>query len=269
MAKRWEQFEQDVARIAESLGKTQGAELICFGRDCKVLGKSGLKRQVDVLLRIPTAYLDLQMVVSCKDWKKPVPPEDIDTLWAVMEDAGIQIGAVASRKGFTSGAKTVAENRGILLWRLDDPDWEDKIKIIEVQIHLLWPEIHDFEFLYEDSEPSNSDSKQQSHAKAGNLIVKTPGQPDRVLDDIIQARIANAVDGTIELDFPVGTEVFSKTHGKGRRIKGAVFELRTTEHVRDVVVDGGQVIAKEFENVTTGQRFAIDHNWNMTERSQD
>ena len=266
MAKRWEQFEKDVARVAESLGKTQGAELICYGRDCKVLGKSGLKRQVDVLLRLPTRYLDLKMAVSCKDWKKPVPPADIDAHWAVMEDTGIQIGAVASRNGFTSGAKTAAENRGILLWRLDDPDWEDKIKIIHVQIHLLWPEIHDFKFLYEDSKQSDGASTQQSRDQAGNLIVKTPGQPDRVLADVIQERTASVANGTIELDFPVGTEIFSKTHRKSRRIKGAVFDLRTSEHVMDVVIDGGRLIAKEFENVTTGQRFTIDLDWNVTER---
>lgn len=45
----WATYEETVKNIYESLGKSAGVKIECYGNSCKFTGKSGVPHQVDVM----------------------------------------------------------------------------------------------------------------------------------------------------------------------------------------------------------------------------
>ena len=94
-----------------------------------IVGKSGVRRQIDVSIRARVAGQELLTIVSAKDWATRVDIGDLDGFAGMVEDVGANGGVMICRKGFTRGAKLAAKRRGFDLcqahdamsrrWRLD------------------------------------------------------------------------------------------------------------------------------------------------------
>lgn len=124
---KWKKFEEFVSNIQTYLtphAKVTQNELI--------LGKSGVKRQVDVVVRYNLGQFDLLIVIDCKDWKNPVDIGDVGSFTDMVEDIGANKGALVCNAGFTSGALKRAQEKGIDLLRAADAeskDWPVKLAI--------------------------------------------------------------------------------------------------------------------------------------------
>jgi hypothetical protein len=45
----WETYEQVTRAIYQALGEENGVQILGYGKDCKILGKSRVQHQIDVL----------------------------------------------------------------------------------------------------------------------------------------------------------------------------------------------------------------------------
>jgi hypothetical protein len=118
---KWKKFEEFVASIQKDL--SPDAKVV---HDEKILGKSGIMRQIDIAIRQSVGQFSLLMIIDCKDWKKPVDINDVAAFIDMVEDVEANKGAIVCNAEFTAGAKGRAKEKGIdLLLAIDTEsiDW--------------------------------------------------------------------------------------------------------------------------------------------------
>ncbi|OAI48297.1 hypothetical protein AYO43_03805 [Nitrospira sp. SCGC AG-212-E16] len=109
-----EEYEQLTSQIAGSIyTAVEGItpEQVLFGRCSKWVGQSGYEHQIDVTVRGPNDAI----LVECKYWQDPVPPEGVLTFIARLLDirptfAGVIHGVIVTKSGLTSGAGLLARH---------------------------------------------------------------------------------------------------------------------------------------------------------------
>lgn len=124
---KWKKFEAFVANIQEYL--TPHAKVT---QNEFIPGKSGVKRQIDIVVRYNLGQFDMLIVIDCKDWKNPVDIGDVGSFADLAEDVGANKGAIVCNAGFTSGALKRAQQKGIELLKVADvenKDWPVKLSI--------------------------------------------------------------------------------------------------------------------------------------------
>ena len=112
-----EDYEQLTSQIADSIyTAVEGIspEQVLYGRRSRWIGQSGYEHQIDVIVRGPNDAI----LVECKYWEGPVPPEGVLTFIARLLDirptfAGTIHGVVVTRSGLTGGAKLLAGHYNI------------------------------------------------------------------------------------------------------------------------------------------------------------
>jgi len=133
---KWKKFEEFVASIQKQL--TPNAVVT---HNEKIIGKSGVERQLDIVVRYSLAQFNILVVMDCKNWKKPVDINDVGAFCDQVEDVGANKGAIVCNAGFTEGAIKRAQEKGIDLLRAVDTesmDWPGYLAI---------PALCDFRYL--------------------------------------------------------------------------------------------------------------------------
>jgi hypothetical protein len=101
--------------------------------DVKLLGrKSGIMRQIDVLVRDKVGQYDIQIIIDCKDHKDPVDIKGVEEFNGLYEDVGAQKAVLVAPRGFTAAAKTLAKVLQIDLYSPVDTDahkWQAIVSI--------------------------------------------------------------------------------------------------------------------------------------------
>lgn len=109
----WEWYQK---RIAEFFRRVDGARV---RENVHVNGKSGVKRQLDVLILLPmevrlgrliTVKVDIHIIVDAKKHKRPVDIGIVGQIEDVRDDVGAHLAIIASPIGFTKGALKRAPN---------------------------------------------------------------------------------------------------------------------------------------------------------------
>jgi hypothetical protein len=118
MAEAFKELELLVAKIQKQLAP--GADVLhnvhLDGRD------SGVKRQIDVLVREKIGQYEIKIIIDCKDYNKPADVNDVGAFNTLLHDVGAQKGVLVCPKGFTGAAKTMAERYQIDLYSPFDTD---------------------------------------------------------------------------------------------------------------------------------------------------
>jgi len=118
---KWKKFEEFVASIQKKLtphAKVTPNEFI--------IGKSNIKRQIDISVRYNLGQFNILAIIDCKDWSKPVDIADVGSFADLVEDVSSNKGAIICNAGFTDGAKKRAVEKGIDLFMAVDAenlDW--------------------------------------------------------------------------------------------------------------------------------------------------
>lgn len=140
----WEVYEQVTKYIYQTLGEKAGVKILGHGKDCKVLGKSGVEHQIDVLTSHSDGIHTYKTAIECKFWKDNVNKDIIMKVAEIIEDAGINKGVIVSKQGYTPDAITYAKYRNIGLVELremQEEDWEGRPRIYDVKSTVRRPEI--------------------------------------------------------------------------------------------------------------------------------
>jgi hypothetical protein len=90
------------------------------------------KRQIDVLVREKIGQYEIQIIIDCKDYKRPVDVKGVEEFEGLLRDVGAQKGVLVCPKGFTETAKTRAEGLQIDLYSPVDTDahkWQVRVTI--------------------------------------------------------------------------------------------------------------------------------------------
>jgi hypothetical protein len=116
----WEEYEEITKYIYQNLGAASGVKVKGHGRNCKLMGRSGVAHQVDVLTEQQIGGRVLLTAIECKFLRKKVTKGVVMQLFEIMEDAGIEIGIIVCKTGYTRDTLKFAEHKGIKLVKL----WE-------------------------------------------------------------------------------------------------------------------------------------------------
>jgi len=112
----WQEFEKLAANIQQELAPKARVE-----SNAKLLGKrSGVERQIDILIEEAVAQYNIRVVIDCKDYKAPVDVKGVEEFIGLAEDVSANKGAMIAATGFTDAAKKRAKDAGIDLYRLID-----------------------------------------------------------------------------------------------------------------------------------------------------
>ncbi len=121
MAKKWKEFEQLTYSLQKQL--TQDAEVI---PDQKIMGAdSETERQIDILIKKQVAQYEIRVVIECKDYKKPVDVQTVESFVTKLKDVKANKGAIISSKGFSKAAVKLAEKYGVDTFRFVDTQSKD------------------------------------------------------------------------------------------------------------------------------------------------
>ena len=98
--------------------------------DVKLDGRqSNQKRQIDVLVRQKIGQYEIQIVIDCKDYARPVDVKGVEEFYGLLNDVGAKKGVLVCPKGFSEAVKTRAEGWQIDLYSPVDTDphkWQAK-----------------------------------------------------------------------------------------------------------------------------------------------
>lgn len=120
-AKPWREFEILLANIHKSLAP--GAEV---KHDQRVVGRSGRRRQLDIVINQRIGLYPTRIVIECRKYRRPVSIEKVEAFAAKLGDVDASEGVIVSSSGFDAGAKAVVANRRITLLRYREAtnlDW--------------------------------------------------------------------------------------------------------------------------------------------------
>ena len=125
----WQEYEEITKYIYENLGTASGIKVKGHGRNCKVMGKSGVAHQVDVLTEEKDGDRIRLTAIECKFLNKKVTKGVVMQLFEIMEDAGIESGIIVCKTGYTRDTLKFAEHKGIRLvelWEAGENDLNGK-----------------------------------------------------------------------------------------------------------------------------------------------
>lgn len=129
MAANSRELELLVAKIQKQLAPK--AEVL---HDVKLEGRqTGVKRQIDVLVREKIGQYEIQIIIDCKDHKTPVDVKGVEEFDGLLRDVGAQKEVLVCPTGFTETAKRRAEGLQIDLYSPVDTDvhkWQARVTIL-------------------------------------------------------------------------------------------------------------------------------------------
>lgn len=140
----WKKYESITKYIYETLGKESGVEIECYGNNCKVIGKSEVKHQIDVLTVHSDGIHNYKTAIECKYWKDKINKDIVMKVSEIIEDAGINKGVIVSKKGFTPDGISYAKYKNIGLVELreiEEKDLSDKKGIFDIKSWINRPEL--------------------------------------------------------------------------------------------------------------------------------
>ena len=110
----WEEFEHFVQKLYEDDPN------LTTKHNVTLIGKSGAKRQIDVLVTQKTKMTTMTTIVECKRWKQKVNRGIIDIVSSAIEDLNANKGVVFTTSGYEEGAIEYAKYKNIDIFLVRD-----------------------------------------------------------------------------------------------------------------------------------------------------
>lgn len=140
-SKRGTKYERLTAIIVfKPLYETRGQSGAVI-HDLRVMGKSGVKHQIDVVIKLHG--VKRRILIECKDFDISGDKVGLGILrdfWGAVDDIKPDEAIVITCNGFTRGSRKYAKAKGIklaILREFQDEDWESRIKTIKVELQIL------------------------------------------------------------------------------------------------------------------------------------
>lgn len=136
----WKDFELFVQKLYQEDGS------LTVEHDVTIKGKSGAKRQIDVLITQETKLHKYKTLVECKRWKEKIDRSIIDILYASIEDLNASKGVVFTTSGYEAGAEKYAASKNIDIFvvrELTAEEWGLPGRIVHFYMHLYASKFND------------------------------------------------------------------------------------------------------------------------------
>ena len=140
--KDWGGFEKLIAKLNETGDVSVSHNVVLEGR-------SGAKRQIDVLIRHTQGLYEHLVVAECKYWNSAVERLHVDALATTVREVGASKGVIFSSKGFQSGAIEQAAHENIELFLVRDlspQEWGLPGRVIDLFLQVIQSSIGNIEF---------------------------------------------------------------------------------------------------------------------------
>lgn len=121
----WKIYESITKYIYETLGKEFGVQIKGHGSTCKVIGKSGVTHQIDVLTSHSDGVHSYETAIECKHWNQKVNKDIVMKLAEIIQDCGINKGIIVCKNGFTHDGIEYAKHKNIELVELREIEEKD------------------------------------------------------------------------------------------------------------------------------------------------
>ena len=266
----WQLYEETVKDIYEKLGESSNIEILGWGPDCKVKGKSSVDHQIDVL----TSYSDgvhlHRTAIECKYLSDKVSKDVVAKLSEIIEDAQIGKGVVVSKSGFTPDAVTFAKYKNIGLVELREPvddDWQGRIRTIHINMHITAPEVYDHEFIWDDI----GDQIEEINIKAltSDVLIHTPDGVSTSLHELTNSKPRNASrEGEVDsysVPFPAGTTLSFLASESKVPIREIRFKIRYEVATEEIEIRGEDHVFMIMRAIFENRRFVISPDGDIRE----
>jgi hypothetical protein len=137
---KWKQFEALVAKIQSDLAG-EGAQVTL---NDKILGKTGVLRQIDISIRSKAGQFTFLVVIDCKDYGRPLDVKDVEEFIGMAQDVGAHRAALVSAKGYSETAKARAKMAQVDLYTVvdtGDHPWRMNVSVPALYQHAIMTEI--------------------------------------------------------------------------------------------------------------------------------
>ena len=111
-------------------------------RNKKITDNCGIDREFDLYWEYELAGVTYKTIIECKDYIRPVSVEKIDALIGKIRDIPDLKPVFATKTGYQIGAEKKAKSNKIdllIVREQRNDDWEDRIREVRIQIHLMTP----------------------------------------------------------------------------------------------------------------------------------
>ncbi|PKM24716.1 MAG: hypothetical protein CVV09_15115 [Gammaproteobacteria bacterium HGW-Gammaproteobacteria-13] len=128
----WGGFEEFVKEIHE------GKDVI-VERNVILTGLSGAPRQIDVYVTHAKGPYKYSTLIECKHWRNKVKRQQVENMYASMEDLGASKGVIFTTLGYQSGAEKYAKAKNIDIFVIRDlspEEWGKPGRLIEFYIQI-------------------------------------------------------------------------------------------------------------------------------------
>ena len=214
----WQTYEATVRNIYETLGKSHGVVIECYGNNCKRKGKSEVLHQIDVLTSHSDGIHSYTTAIECKYWDKKIDKEPITKLISILDECNIDKGVIVSKKGFTPDAIKFAKFTNVQLVELKEHNGaslgnQDKI-LVNLELTRATLDSINCIVRNEDRDRYNAD---EPPGKYSDFIVIEPNKIPQEVNDLVveflnkrvlKQKSFDILEETIH--FPAGTYLKSK-----------------------------------------------------------
>ncbi|WP_339259757.1 restriction endonuclease [Paenibacillus sp. FSL R5-0713] len=129
-------FEELVQYVYQSLLFLEGKE-IRVSRDIKILGKSGVKHQIDAFYEFDLIGVKHKVAIECKNHGRPISKGNVQEFYGKLNDLDNCIGIMVSSSGFQEGAEVIAKYYGIEILALGELPL--LAKVVAAKIGIILP----------------------------------------------------------------------------------------------------------------------------------
>lgn len=255
----WQTYEEVVKKIYEALGKDKGVSVECWGSGCKVVGKSNVKHQIDVLTSHSDGLHTYKTAIECKYWDQTISKDILMKVREIADDANLQKAIVVSKLGFTEDALTYGKfyNIGLVeLRELTEEDWKGRIQKFVVNLEFLFPTIERVDFISEAKRP---DAK----AVVSSLIINVPNGDKVKLTDLTNAYLkilCKKKEGEQHnhvFKFPEGSVLTDGNTSNDVLTTGVQFQGTLRVNKRTIEINGRDHVWLIMKSVFEDKRFVI------------
>lgn len=186
----WQTYELITKYIYETLGQQYNINIEGYGRNCKIIGHSGVQHQIDVLTSETDQSGRYRTAIECKYLNKKVNKDIVMKLLAIINDTDVKRGIIVSKSGYTPDAYQFAKHNKILIVQLTEAKKETKGPpkqmhffdiVLNIKINIKRPEVTEIIALDIDDKIINLDEKNQYHI----YFNKPNGRKTTLFDEIM------------------------------------------------------------------------------------
>ena len=276
---KWQDYEELVKDIYQELGKAACVTIECWGRSCRVRGKSGEYHQIDVLASHDDGIHTYRTAIECKYWNKRISKGQVLELAGKIDDANIEKGILVSKCGFIPSAVSLAKDKNIGLVQLRKSvpsDWDGSLKIVSGEINYIVDEVYGYELVCHGADVGGPHNRK---AVMSEVSMELTNGSELPVPDIAESirKSAQSRDDDVQRNgyswertpspkddprsyvvrFPEGTRLSHATMQHEPYVKELRFKIKQTVLTAEIHIDHQDFVAWIMRAIFEDRTFAI------------